>query len=62
MYYCSHCEKSVIVIAISMGAIDDNAVNDMIKSYEKEGNIVLINPPPFPPYKCPICYSELIEK
>ncbi len=62
MLYCTNCEKEVVIYGISYSEGADNQLKDMQKQLEKEGKIILFNPPPFGPYNCPNCFKILIEK
>jgi hypothetical protein len=54
--------KEVVIIAVSFGAASNEELENQRKLLEKEGKLVLFNPPPFLPYKCPICHMELVDK
>ena len=62
MLYCKNCKKEVVIIAVSIGAISERELESQREILEKEGKLILFNPPPFLPYKCPICQMELVEK
>ena len=61
MLFCNKCKKEVVIYGVSAGAPSEG-LDEMASQMEKEGKIVLFNPPPFPPYNCPNCGTELIEK
>jgi len=46
-------------MAISQGGINEEELNQLVESFKKDGNLVVLNPPPHPPYKCPVCSTEL---
>ncbi len=63
MLYCKKCKKEVIIYAISSFPGADEAAADMRKHAEKEGKLIIFNPPPFGPYTCPnFCGTKLVEK
>ena len=61
VFHCPNCNKEIIIMAISHGAIDEERLSQLIESFEKGGKLVLLNPPPHSPYKCPICATELVK-
>jgi len=64
MLFCSKCKKEVVPYGVSPGAMPAEAIEETRKALEKEGKIVLFNPPMFPGAKhnCPNCSTQLIEK
>jgi hypothetical protein len=62
MFYCENCKKEVVIMAISIGAVSNEELEAQRKRSEREGILFLFNPPPFTPYKCPICQTDLVEK
>jgi len=59
--YCNECNKVVVTYWVKPFGNPKNLDNfrDQMK---KEGNLILLNPPPVPPYNCPKCRTELEEK
>jgi len=45
-----------------MGAASDNDLENLRKKITEDGKLILFNPPPFGPFQCPDCHSQLIEK
>ncbi|MHA1683355.1 MAG: hypothetical protein ACTSUE_20615 [Promethearchaeota archaeon] len=62
MYFCDKCQKEVVMYSIPVGAADPSDIDDMVSKAEAEGKLVLLNPPPFEDYKCPMCFSVLTSK
>ena len=63
MLYCPKCKKEVIIYAISSFPGADEAAADMRKTAEKEGKLIIFNPPPRSSYTCPnFCMIKLVEK
>ena len=60
--YCKNCKKEVVIYGVNIGAVSDNDLDDLRKKIIEDGKIILFNPPPFGPYQCPDCFSQLIEK
>jgi hypothetical protein len=60
--YCETCDKEVVVMGIPVNAVSDRELERMRKKIESEGRIILFNPPPVGPYRCPVCHTELKEK
>ncbi|MHA1292823.1 MAG: hypothetical protein ACTSQJ_09175 [Promethearchaeota archaeon] len=61
MLYCNKCQKEVIIYGVSYSSGVEEELENLSKKFESEGKIVLFNPPFFGPYKCPICFSELVD-
>jgi len=59
VFHCPKCNKNVVLMAISQGGINEEELNQLVESFKKDGNLVVLNPPPHPPYKCPVCSTEL---
>ncbi|MHA1371631.1 MAG: hypothetical protein ACTSWN_10775 [Promethearchaeota archaeon] len=57
--FCPKCNKEVFKMGISPGTATDDEISEYVKQFEAEGKILLINPPPSGPYRCPKCGSEL---
>jgi len=57
--YCNHCQKKVIIVGINPGAATRDGLDSLQRDAEKEGALILFNPPPFGPLTCPDCHSEL---
>ena len=57
--YCRLCQKEVVVVGVSHSAASADDVESMRRSIEKDGKIVLFNPPPVGPFFCPECGTEL---
>ncbi|MHA1379689.1 MAG: hypothetical protein ACTSRG_15055 [Candidatus Helarchaeota archaeon] len=62
MLYCNKCKKEVVIYGISHYPGADKDVEEMSKKIEEEGKLILFNPPPFRPYRCPVCGTELEEE
>ncbi len=62
MLYCMKCKKEVVIYGVNIGAVSDNDLDDLRKKIIEDGKIILFNLPPFGPYQCPDCFSQLIEK
>ena len=59
MLYCRNCKKEVVIYGVSYSEGADNALKDLRNQMEEEGKLILFNPPPFEPYHCPDCGTEL---
>ncbi|NVM04178.1 MAG: hypothetical protein HWN67_17735 [Candidatus Helarchaeota archaeon] len=59
MLFCQNCKKEVVIYGVSHSPGIDEALKDLRKQMEEEGKLILFNPPPFAPYHCPNCGSEL---
>ncbi|MHA1799741.1 MAG: hypothetical protein ACTSVY_14935 [Candidatus Helarchaeota archaeon] len=57
--FCKICKKEVVIFSASYSADIENGLDKLREQMEKEGKLILFNPPPFGPYKCPICRSKL---
>lgn len=57
--YCQHCQKEIVVMGVSLGATTSEDVESIRRDVEREGKLVLFNPPPVGPYPCPNCGQEL---
>ncbi len=65
MLYCNKCNKRVEIFGVSSGAPDaDKIVQGMQEHAEKEGFLILFNPPMFPDarHNCPVCSTALVDK
>ena len=62
MFYCKHCKKDIIFYSVSLSEGTDDKLDETREKLEEEGKIILFNPPPLGPYKCPICFSKLEER
>lgn len=62
MLWCEKCQKEIVLYGVSHGAQSEGCIAEFIQQLEAEGNLVLVNPPPFGPYRCPNCFSILSEK
>jgi len=60
--FCKKCEKEVVIYGVNFGAVSNNDLDDLRKKIIEEGKLILFNPPPFEPFQCPDCFSQLIEK
>jgi len=58
--YCNHCQKKVLIMGINPGAATEDEVGNLLRDVEREGQLILFNPPPFDPLTCPDCHSELV--
>ena len=61
MLYCNKCKKEVVVYGVPPQA-DPSELDGLQDQAEKEGKLVLFNPPPIRPYNCPQCGAELEDK
>jgi len=61
MLRCPRCEKEIVIYGVSRGAASDDDLRKIREGAEKDGRLVLFNPPPFGPYRCPRCRGELEE-
>ena len=61
MLYCKKCKKEVVIYGVSYSEGVDEALNQLRNQIEKEGKLILFNPPPFGKFQCPRCFSELSE-
>lgn len=60
MLRCPKCKKEVLTFSISSGAPDSDKIADSMQSHaDKEGKLIIMNPPPFGKLKCPVCFSDL---
>lgn len=57
--YCENCRKEIVVVGVGHGAASAEDIEFIRRSIEKEGKLALFNPPPFAPYFCPECHTEL---
>jgi hypothetical protein len=55
MFYCKYCKKEVLIYSVSYSANLDKDLEDFREKIESEGKLLIFNPPPIGPYKCPIC-------
>ena len=64
MLYCPKCKKEVVIFGVSSGASDaDEIAKSARDAAEKDGKLILFNPPRFGPYTCPnFCMTKLVEK
>lgn len=62
MLYCKNCNKEVVIFGLNYDAISEKNLNNICKKLEKDGKLILFNPPPFGPYYCPRCSQKLKEK
>ena len=62
MLFCRKCKREVFIYGMSYSEGIDNKLDEMREKFEQEGKIILFNPPPFSPYNCPNCFSELEER
>ena len=62
MLFCRNCKKEVVIYGVSYSEGIGNNLNEIREKLEKEGKIILFNPPPLGLYKCPICFSKLEER
>ncbi|MFW9980017.1 MAG: hypothetical protein ACFFEJ_18185 [Candidatus Thorarchaeota archaeon] len=46
-------------MGIPLDTISNDELDRITEEIEREGKLILFNPPPFRPYHCPICGSEL---
>ncbi|MBD3190174.1 MAG: hypothetical protein GF308_06005 [Candidatus Heimdallarchaeota archaeon] len=60
MYFCKHCNKEVLIIAISYSKAFEEELKKLYEQAERGNQLLLINPSPIEPYYCPICETELI--
>ncbi len=56
--YCKNCQKQVVIMGIGHGATEEE-IESVRHSVEQEEKLVLFNPPPWEPYRCPDCGAEL---
>jgi len=59
MLFCQNCKKEVVIYGLSHFEGAEEIADNFSKEMEKEGKLVLFNPPPFKPYHCPLCGTEL---
>jgi len=59
MLYCGNCQKEVVIYGVSYKAGIDEDLDQLRKKIEREGKIILFNPPPIGEYNCPNCESKL---
>jgi hypothetical protein len=57
--YCETCRKEIVVIGVGPGAAPADEMENVRRSIEKEGKLVLFNPPPFGPRFCPECHAQI---
>ncbi|MFW9921352.1 MAG: hypothetical protein ACFFED_17260 [Candidatus Thorarchaeota archaeon] len=57
--HCEKCSKEVVIMGIPLDTISNDELDRITEEIEREGKLILFNPPPFRPYHCPICGSEL---
>jgi len=62
MLYCNRCRKEVILFGISHFKGAEKIAGDARQAAEREGRLIIFNPPPFTPQRCPACSGELTEK
>ncbi len=62
MFYCKQCKKDIIFYSVSFNEGIDDKLDETREKLEEEGKIILFNPLPIGPYKCPVCFSELEER
>jgi len=62
MLYCNFCKKEVVIYGASYSSEIEKGLEELTNQIEKEGKIILFNPPSIGPYKCPICGNILREK
>jgi len=56
--YCTHCKKTVVSYSVSFGALTDEQLEETRKYFEQKGELVVFNPPPRKPLRCPQCGGE----
>lgn len=61
MRYCPTCQREVVVFGVSSFPGADRIAEDARVAAEAEGKLILFNPPPIGPYRCPRCLGELVE-
>ena len=49
----------VIAAGLVHDVLEDSSTSQ--QELEKEGKVILFNPPPFGPYSCPKCFNKLEE-
>ncbi len=59
LLYCSYCKKEVVIFGISSGSAIESDLEKYKDNIEKNGKLMLFNPPPFEPYYCPNCMKKL---
>jgi hypothetical protein len=57
--FCPRCQREVVSYSVSRGAARDEDLAAMRAALEAEGKLVLWNPPPCPPWRCPRCRGSL---
>jgi hypothetical protein len=63
VFYCSRCTREVVIYGISHYPGAQEHTERVREELERDGKLVLFNPPPFGPYQCPACRAvELEEK
>ncbi|NHJ87462.1 MAG: hypothetical protein FK734_18520 [Asgard group archaeon] len=62
MFYCTQCKKEVLLYSLSYSKDSEEELSQLHQLAESEGKILLLNPNPIEPYKCPICGNNLILK
>ena len=61
MLFCKNCKKEVIIYGIPYSEGNNDQLEKFREKIEKEGKLILFNPPPFDSYNCPDCGSLLEE-
>ena len=62
MLFCENCGKDVVIYSCMYSADVEENLEKMTKTLEKEGKLILYNPPPIGPHPCPVCQKLLEEK
>lgn len=61
MLYCQKCKKEVVIYGVSYSEGIEESLGQLRNGIQKEGRLILFNPPPFGKCKCPDCGNNLEE-
>ena len=62
MFYCNQCKKEVLIEAITYSKDLEEELERFHQQADAAGKLVLFNPSPIEPYRCPVCGTKLISK
>lgn len=62
MFYCDHCKKEVLVYSLSHSKDSDKILDKLHRQTKAKGKLLLLNPNPMEPFRCPFCGSSLLSK